>query len=400
MSKLTKTLVDAAEARASGAYYVWDDAVSGFGVKVLPSGSKRYLVKYRGQGGGRGAPQRWLSLGLHGQLTCEQARLMAKQVLFAVASGKDPQSEKFIQRQAPKVQDLWERFEVDYLPMRKPQTRKDYESEWRRIIAPKLASCAVSDVTRTDMDKLHKSLRERPYRANRVLALCSRLMTLAEAWGWRSQGSNPCRYVQKFEERARARYLSQEELRNVGTALRQLVDAGDVGASAANALRMLLFTGARLNEVLTAKWEWVVWDRSLIALPDSKTGAKPIYLSNGAIDVLVQQRELTKESGSVYIFPGRSKGHMINLTKVWKRVCQSAEIEDVRLHDLRHTAASIAVGQGASLPIIGRLLGHSQAQTTLRYAHVDSDPALQAANLISDVLNKHWNHEPATHDVM
>lgn len=385
MAKISKRAVDALEASGSKATFLWDDRLSGFGVKCLPSGGKRYVVKYRLNGGGRAAPQRWLSLGTHGPLTPDQARELAQQALAAVARGEDPQGAKFHSRQAPTLLDVWERFRQEHLPSKKPQTRYDYEAQWRVVIGPKLGRIRVEQLTPSQVDALHKSLRQTPYRANRVLALLSRLMTLCETWEIRSSGSNPCRHVQKFKETPRSRFLSQLELERLGGVMRELEVSGDLSPSAANAVRLLLLTGARLNEVLSAKWQWVDWERHLIALPDSKTGAKPVFLSDAALNVLCNQKSI---SGSgPFIFPGTgTEGHMINLRKPWNRVCERAQLDKVRLHDLRHTAASVAVAQGASLPVIGRLLGHSQSQTTNRYAHVDTDPALKAANAVGSAM--------------
>lgn len=388
MGKLTKKAVDGLSCD-SVAKFLWDDVLSGFGVKALPSGAKKYVVKCRINGGGRTALQRWITLGAHGQLTCDQARVMAQQVLAAVARGEDPQAEKFKRRKAPVLNDAWERFEAEYLGQRKPQTRREYASQWREILKPKFANVAVSDISRSHIESLHKSLRATPYRANRILALCSRLLTLTEAWEWRPQGSNPCRYIERFNELSRSRYLSPSELRLLGTALNELADTAVISASAANAIRMLLLTGARLNEVLTARWAWVDWERKMIALPDSKSGAKPVFLSEAAVSVLISQKTGETVVKSDFIFPGRSTDTpLVNLRKPWLRVCKLANLSGVRLHDLRHTAASLAVGEGASLPVIGRLLGHTQAQTTLRYAHVDTDPALGAANQIGRILEK------------
>ena len=223
------------------------------------------------------------------------------------------------------------------------------------------------------------------FRSNRVLALLSRLMTLCEVWELRPPGSNPCRHVEKFKETPRTRFLGPSELEKLGEALREMVASAEIQPSAANAIRLLLLTGARLNEVLTAKWEWVETERQLIALPDSKTGAKPIYLSDAALAVLDDQKSNTGSSS--FLFPGTGvEGRMINLRKPWGRICLRAELQQVRLHDLRHTAASVAVAQGASLPVIGKLLGHSQAQTTQRYAHEDTDPALRAANAVGGAM--------------
>lgn len=357
----------------------------GFAVKALPSGAKRYLVKYRASGGGRSAQQRWLTLGTHGQITPEQARTLAQQALGAVARGEDPQASKLNGRTASKLNDVWLRFHAEHLPLRKEQTRYDYENQWREVIAPKLGKVAVDKLSRSDVDRLHKSMRHTPYRANRVLALLSRLMTLAEVWELRPAGSNPCRHVERFKEKPRNRYLGHDELDRLGETMRAMVAEGSLSVSAANAVRLLLLTGARLNEILTARWAWVDRERHVLALPDSKTGAKPVYLSDAALAVLDDQSVMTRDSE--YLFPGTgAEGRMINLRKPWTRICERAGLDNVRLHDLRHTAASIAVGQGASLPVIGRLLGHSQAQTTQRYAHVDADPALSAANAIGNVL--------------
>jgi integrase len=211
-------------------------------------------------------------------------------------------------------------------------------------------------------------------------------MSLAEVWGMRSQGSNPCKGISRFKEFARSRYLGREEISRLGEALRDLEAKQLITPNAANAIKLLLLTGARLNEVLCARWDWIDTERRVLMLPDSKGGARAIFLSEVAIEVLTAQRELVQRNP--FIFPGSgTEGHIINLRKPWVRVCTAAGIEGVRLHDLRHTAASIAVGQGSSLAIIGRFLGHTQAQTTQRYAHVDLDPAMRAANAIGQFIS-------------
>lgn len=386
MPRLTKTSVDALRCLTGGPIYLWDHGLAGFGVKALPTGGKKYVVKYRSGGGGRAAPQRWLTLGSHGQLTVSQARDLAQQALAAVARGEDPQREKFNLRRAPILNDLWHRFTEEVLPSKKDATQRDYRAHWERFVGPRLGKLLVSDVSRGDVGALHKKLKETPYLANRTLALCSRLLTLAEVWEWRAQGTNPCRYIPRYGEKSRTRYLSGAEITKLGSALRSLTVAGSLGNSSACAIRLLLLTGARLNEVLTAKWAWVDWERCVLALPDSKTGEKSIYLSDAALAVLREQ-QIICDGSSDYIFASAKSGkHLVNLRKPWIRVCEEAEIKGVRLHDLRHTAASVAVGQGASLALIGRLLGHCQAQTTLRYAHVDIDPALRTANLMGNVI--------------
>lgn len=387
MPKITKRTVDALTGEGNKTRFMWDDALPGFGVKAMPTGAKRYVLKYRADGGGRAAAQRWLALGAHGAITPDQARALAQQALAAVARGEDPQAMKIARRKAMTMADVWLRFKNEHLSQRKPQTRYEYENQWRKILAPKRDKIGVEQLSRSDIDRLHKSMKQTPYRANRVLALLSCLMFLAELWELRPAGSNPCRHVERFKEEPRSRYLGADELQRLGEAMRVMVAAGELTQSAANAVRLLLLTGARLNEILTAQWSWLNRSRCLLALPDSKSGAKPVYLSDAALAVLDNQRMIA--ANNTFIFPGRGvEGRMINLRKRWLRICDHADLQGVRLHDLRHTAASIAVGLGASLPVIGRLLGHSQAQTTQRYAHVDADPALSVANSIGNALAK------------
>lgn len=386
MAKITKASVDKLNPGEMRPVFLWDDRLAGFGVKCLPTGVKRYIVKYRTSGGGRNARQRWLTLGSHGQLTPDQAFKLAQQALAAVARGEDPQGEKAESRVIQTVADLWVRFDNEVLAHRKPKTRHDYGALWKRVLAPRLGKVPVRQVARKDIEGVHNAHRQTPYQANRALAVFSKMMNLAEAWELRPTGSNPCRHVQRYAEKPRNRYLNAEELQAIGRAMFDLQERRQLSDSAANAIRLLLFTGARLNEMLGCKWEWVDTDRNVIRLPDSKTGAKLVFLSEAATAVLENQRSLTGHEAYVFAGPG-AKGHMVNLTKPWARVCALAGISEVRLHDLRHTAASVAVGQGMSLPVIGRLLGHTQAQTTQRYAHVDIDPALKAANLVAGSIS-------------
>ena len=386
MPKLTKTLVNALEAENNKPALLWDQ-LAGFGVKALPTGKKVFVVKYRTSGGGRSAPQRWQTLGTFGAITVDQARQMAPQILAAVACGDDPQYEKLAKRSARKLQDVWDRFATDELPLKKPSTRRDYEAQWNDALKPKFGTTLVKDIKRPDVDKFHKNMRETPYQANRILALFSRIMNLAERWEYRAQGTNPCRYVEKFKEESRERYLSIDEIGRISRGIDSLTAMNQLWQDAGNAVKLLLLTGARVTELTQAMWQWLNVEAKVLELPDSKTGKKTIYLSPTAIEILELQRTVSRDKESEYIFPGRSKGKPLhNLRKPSGKICEEAGISGVRLHDLRHTAASIAVGQGLGLPIVGRLLGHSQAQTTQRYAHVDSDPALKAAKIVGDIV--------------
>ncbi len=386
-ARITKRTVEA-EPPSDKPVFLWDDQLPGFGVKVLPTGQRRYIVKYRAGAGGRTAQQRWLTLGTHGAITADQARALATQALAAVARGEDPQASKFTARTAPTIADLWARYETDHLPRKKPCSQRDDRQKWREIIGPRLAKRKVADITRDDIIRLHHHLDETPYQANRALALLSKLFNLAELWDMRPDNSNPCRHVKKYPELHRERYLTSDELARLGEALRQGLATQTETPYMIAAVQLLLLTGARLNEILTSQWTWVDWDRRIIQLPDSKTGRKPLFLSEPAMDVLRGLQALPTSKESPFIIQGRSKAQpLINLAKPWKRICERASLTNVRLHDLRHTAASVGVAQGMSLPVVGRLLGHTQASTTNRYAHVDIDPALAAANLIGSALH-------------
>ncbi len=327
--KLTKRTVEGIEP-AFGPVYSWDDQLAGFGVKVLSNGKRKYLAKYR-VGGGRTGRARWLQLGPHGTITCEQARDLATQALAAAARGEDPQGLRERLRQGSTVKDLWNRYETEHLPRKKASSAADDRQKARDHILPALGAFKVTDVVRADIKKIHQKLLGRPYQANRVLSLLSKMFNLAEAWGMRPEQSNPCRHVDKFKEQARARYLNADELRSLGQALREGEERGEVDRYMAGAIQLLLLTGARVSEVLSARWEWVTWDRRVIELPDSKTGAKPLFLSEAAVAVLRTLRD--DEDGHPFIIRGRFADRpLVNIAKPWRRICALAKLENVRIH--------------------------------------------------------------------
>jgi integrase len=283
--------------------------------------------------------------------------------------------------------DLWPRYETEHLPRKKAKSQANDRQLWRDYLAPALARKRVADLTVADVDRLHHGLRDKPYTANRAVALLSKMLALAECWGMRTPGANPCRSIERFKEQGRERYLSRDELTRLGQALRDGLAAQTETPHMVAAVQLLLLTGARLNEILSAEWAWIDLERRVISLPDSKTGRKPLYLGQAAVAVLRGLQQLPGYPSSRFVICGRRPERpLVNLAKPWARLCQRAQISGVRLHDLRHTAASIGVAQGMSLPIIGRLLGHSQPATTHRYAHVAIDPALAAADLIGAVM--------------
>lgn len=385
--RLTKKVVEALQPSEVPRYF-WDDQLPGFGVKITPTGKRRYVCKYR-VGGGRTGRQRWYFLGLHGQITCDQARDQAIQIFSVVSRGEDPQATKEANRNAPTLTDLWTRYQVEHLPKKKLHSVQDDRQKARDFILPALGHHKVANITRSDIQVIHQKLADRPYQANRVLALLSKMFSLAEVWGYRPDNSNPCHQVERYKEKARQRYLSQAELKRLAQTLDRLGDSGPLWPYIIAAIKLLLFTGARVSEILNAQWAWVDWENRVIQLPDSKTGAKPIFLSEPALAILLQLKSVANCEENAYIIHGHVKGKsLVNISKPWKRICEEAGISGVRIHDLRHTAASFGVAHGLNLPVIGRLLGHTQHQTTQRYAHVDTDPALLAANTIAKALSQ------------
>jgi integrase len=218
-----------------------------------------------------------------------------------------------------------------------------------------------------------------PIRANRCLALLSTMLNYAERKGLLPPGANPCRHVERFPERQRERFLSEAEIARLGAVLTEAAQLGE-HASVVAALRLLIFTGCRLGEILTLQWDDVDTERGCLRLRDSKSGPRGVTLGAPALEVLAG---LSRLDGNPYVLPGaRDGGHYVALQKAWRRLRAKAKLDDVRIHDLRHSFASVGAGSGESLLIIGRLLGHSQASTTERYAHLADDPVRAAADRI------------------
>jgi integrase len=377
--KITKRSVDALKPAADGAEAVlWDSELKGFGVRVQRGGAKSYVLHYR-IGTGRGATLRKLTIGRHGSpWTPETARKEAKTLLGMIEEGADPAADKMARREAPTIAELAERFLVEHAEAkRKGSTAAEYRRLLDKIILPALGKRKVADVTRADMTKLHHANRAIPYQSNRVLAVLSKMFNLAERWGLRPDGSNPCRHVERFAEKKRERMLSPAELARLGDAL----VAYDGSPYAVAAVKLLVFTGARLGEVLGLRWEWIDFERGEARLPDSKTGAKTLHLPPPALTVL---SALPRLDGNPHVIAGQKPGAaLVNLEKPWRAIRKEAGLDDVRLHDLRHAFASVAASSGMGLPIIGKMLGHTQAATTHRYAHLASDPVKAAAAAVA-----------------
>ena len=402
--KLTKRTVDALKPGAER-YTAWDTEIAGFGVRVAPSGKKTYVLKYR-VGGGRAARVRWGSIGTHGAITPDQARDKAREWAADVAGGGDPAGDRLDRRQAPTVSKLLD----DYISRRvekknKAKTISDVKRLVERVIRPALGKLKVADVTTADIDHFHSSQSHAPYEANRAVAFLSKAFSLAETWGMRPNYANPCRKVQRFAEKARERFLTAGEFAALSDALVRaergelMLDNGKgklvpayVGAQAILTIRLLILTGARVGEVLALRWDYIDFAGGRANLPDSKTGKKVLQLAGPALDLLVLATQPENRKGFVIRGADGSdpEVQLVNISDPWARVRKAAGLAEVRLHDLRHAFASVAVTDGMSLPMIDALLGHREARTTQRYAHLANDPqkaaAAQVAGLISAAM--------------
>ena len=371
ISKLTKRSVEAIEATGSDAVY-WDGGLTGFGVRVRASGRKTYVLQTRVRG-----KLRWFTIGRHGPVTPDQARARALEFLALAVKGIDPreaEKEQDAQRdKQPSIADLGRRFMDDHVPVRcKPSTQAHYRRMVDSIIVPALGRLPVEGAQRSEIAKFHHGLRATPYQANRALGVLSKMFALAEVWGWRADGTNPCRHIKPYKERNRERFLSEEEMTRLGEVLRK---AEREMPSAVAAFRLLLLTGCRMSEIQKLRWEFV--KRDCIELPDSKTGGRVVPLSPDAHAVL---SSIPREEGNPWVIAGRFPGsHISNLQRPWTIIRERAGLDDVRIHDLRHSFASRALALGESLPMIGKLLGHTQVQTTARYAHLARESIQNAA---------------------
>ena len=388
MPRLTKRVIEAAEIQAAE-HFIWDDSLPGFGVRVLPSGRKGYIVQYRA-----GRRSRRMSLGPSTVLTCEQARTRAITIIAAARGGDDPAARRDTDRRTATVKELADRFDKEHVSLRiKESTAKGYRRLLQLTILPALGRHRVTEVTRADIAKLHHDLRHIPYEANRCLEVISKMFSLAEMWGLRPDGSNPRKHIKKYAEEKRERFLSPAELKLVGEVLREMESEGIELPSAIAATRLLILTGCRLNEIMTLQWEHVDLPGKALRLPDSKTGAKIVHLGQPAIDLL---EKIARVETNPWVIVGTLPGaRLTDLQPFWQRVRARAGLNDVRIHDLRHTFASTAVASGQGLPMIGKLLGHTQVQTTARYAHLASATIKTAASDVSAEIAASLNGQAA-----
>ena len=354
----------------------WDRELLGFGIRVYPSGSKVYVVQTRTKG-----KSKRVTLGRHGVISADQARRKAAETIARLKSGEDPGGRS---ASTVTVADLAARYLKEHVALHcKPDTAKLYRSAVQRFILPAYGHLAVEEVDREHIANLHYELRDIPYQANRVLEIGSKLFNLAELWKLRA-GGNPCKFVRKYREKNRERFLTDEEFRRLGEVLSEMEAEKTLPVFAAAAFRLLMLTGCRRNEIVTLRWEHVDIEGGELRLPDTKTGARMVPLSPPAARVLA---ELPRIEGNPWVIPGfKPNRHLADLNHYWERVRERANLQDVRIHDIRHSFASRALALGESLTMIGKLLGHNKIETTSRYAHLARDSIKASSARVADSI--------------
>lgn len=440
-ANITKTVVD----RLKPGDVVWDTQTLGFGVRCQ-SKAKVYVLKkyYNGK-------QHWFSLGKQSEgITVNDARKKAEIYLGQIADGKDPAQIRENRKNRPTIAEMCERFLTDYAEEhKKPSSIRMDRKNINNHIIPLLGNRFVTDISLDDIDSFKRAVKDGktakplppdrcggsaimggPGAANRCLSLLSKAFNLSIRWGWRE--TNPVQHIQKYKETKIERFLSETEFAALASAIKSEEDKETSNPYAIAAIRLLIFTGARRSEILTMRWNTVDFDRKVLKLDDSKTGSKVIYLNPPALELL---SILEKQKDNPYVICGlKPNSHLYDVNRAWRNIreraslnlylqmdqikqlidnanldattltfktlkslAEQASIElspsltDLRLHDLRHSFASVAVGGGMSLPMIGKLLGHTQAATTARYAHLADNPLKEANDLIGRRIDQLMN---------
>ncbi len=417
-ARLTETMVRDLKPDPKNKIRIWDTGLPGFGVYVTPKGSKSFFVNYRTNG-----KERRATIGKVGHTTVIEARKLAARTLADVTEGKDPLQEKQRLSATMTFKEFWKLYTDDAWPRWKGTTRNHNQRIWEKTVPKKLKTRRIDTLRVADFAALHRSLKETPAHAN----LTARVLKAAfnKAIEWELLESNPVK-IKPYPMKKRERFLTSEEFRILFEAIALEEDLGGkravkrqgeskgqggkgkketesrgISPHSATLFRLLILTGCRLGEIKDARWDYVRWEDGVLELPDSKTGRKRVVLSSFALQELEKLLKI-KTKGNPYIIEGIVTGKQLNnAQRPWRRVkARAGELlnkrreeanleqlernpfDDVRIHDLRHSFASVAVTSGMGLPIIGKALGHSQSSTTERYAHLANDPVKEAVEMI------------------
>jgi integrase len=382
----------------------WDAEIPGFGVRITAAGVTSFILDYRIFG-----RQRRYTIGRYPELTSTAARIEAGELRAMIRAGRDPMEERNQRRGEPTLGDLATAYmESEAEGKKRPHTVRDDKRMVEKIIRPKLGGHRLKAIGKRDVEALHGSLKSTPYQANRVLALLSAMFNFAIEAKWRVD--NPCKSVKKFAEEKRESWLSVEQIQRFREGLDKYKDQ-----SAANCLRLLLLTGSRAGEALRAEWSEFDLTRGVWTKPSHHTKQKKtehVPLNAPAIELL---RSIKPRNAAGPLFPGtKRKGKdgkltggekRVSLKRPWLQACKAAGLAEaytvqgkrkkmliryrptVRLHDLRHSYASHLVSNGVGLQIVGKLLGHVQASTTMRYAHLQDEALRAATNQLAKIID-------------
>lgn len=374
---LTKKFIDQIEAQTK--VQVFHDAkVTGLQLRVSSTGRKTFYLYFRTKRGKQKRPK----LGDYGILTVEQARNTARAMLGEISKGNDP-------TERHRVNDLtlinfFEVFDKNHISKHvKSSTAKTYHSLFKSVIAPSLGMQLLDDITRSHVEEMVAQNDNRRTTANHALVLLRLILDKAQQWEFMSSMRNPCANVTKFKTQAKERFLSENEIARLVATLDQFEAASLAPKNAITIVRLLMMTGCRKNEITRLRWDELFLEEGVLKLKDSKTGKKEVTLSDDANQILAA----AAPNESDYIFPGKDGIEPIQgLQKIWHRIRGKAGLQDVRIHDLRHTFASVAVSSGTPLYEVGRLLGHASIQSTQRYAHLERSRLKDSLNKFSQKL--------------
>ena len=366
----------------------YDAQVKGFGLRVTKAGARAFVLNYRADG-----VERRLTIGSYPDWKVSTARKEATRLKRLVDQGEDPMGERHEDRAAPTMSNLCDRYVTEHAPRKRENSRREDEALIKRWIKPEFGTRKVSDIRHADVDALHRKITDHgtPIRANRTMALISKMFSLAVRWEMR--GDNPAKGIERNNEEKRERYL-------IGDELRRLIDALTAypNQTSANAIRLLLLTGARRGEVLAARWDQFDLETGIWVKPSSHTKQKRLHrvpLSAGARLLLVNIK--ASAGSSEFLFPSElgTMGHLTDIKRAWASIRKLAGLTGVRTHDLRHSYASMLASSGLSLPVIGALLGHTQASTTQRYSHLFDDPLRAATDRVGAIVAEAGEDRPA-----
>jgi integrase len=412
-ARLTGAVVRKALPPARGQTMLWDADVKGFGLRVTPGGAKAFVLDYRADG-----RQRRITIGQYPDWSVQAARNTAKELKREVDHGRDPMAARQAERAAPTIQELWERYQLEHLPRKALRSQVDERIMWEKIILPRFGRMKLAAITPDEVDSLHHditTIRRTPIRANRTVEVLRKAFNLAIRWKWRED--NPACGVRKNPEEKRHRYLNRNEITRLARAVQ-----GHNEPATANAIKLLMLTGARRGEVLGATWDMFDLENGVWTKPSAHTKQRRLHrvpLNSPALQLVRQMRhdaiQRAKGRGGAihpFLFPGSDGKPLSDIKRSWLSICRKADLAEkvekrgrdgkplktkegepimtwrttVRVHDLRHSFASILVSAGASLPLIGQMLGHTQPVTTARYAHLFDDPLRQAAEIVGTFI--------------